>query len=580
MNNLKLKILPQEWIKAYNVLRILSNVSNYTSLKILSLTILVTSLEAVSLTLLMPLLELINNKELVISEDNNSLTNKIIAILNYISFPVSFTSLSILVAIIVFFRQCFSFGLSRKLAKIKADNNKVLRKKIFENTFLSSPNSIEALGTGSYVELMTNQTSIASSYLVYLIKYISVLLLFAFYISIAFFMSPIITIIAIFIAIFFLIFANIIINKIKMISKKNVKDLKYFAKYLSECFSSWKIIKLSNSYSYENNRNNIWVNQIAEQNFQVEFNLAKSNFIISILFMMLLILILNLGITISSIELSMLVMFSIMCLRLLPIILALVSIQTRITVSAESLYRLLKVFTDLKNNKEVDKGKISMSIKKGIFLENVSFKYPESSKYIFRNFSAVIPYRKFTSISGNSGAGKSTLLDLISRIYNKYDGKISLDNISIKNFKLADYRNNISLLPQVPFIYDDTVLSNIRYGNENLKQDEIIKVSKLANAHEFINKLSRGYNTILGERGSKLSGGQVQRIVLARILASKAKIIILDEPTSNLDYNSSNKIISALKKIKNTNEYTLIIVSHDKKIIELGDKIINISTLD
>ena len=257
MNNLKLKILPQEWIKAYNVSRILTNVSNYTSLKILSLTILVTSLEAVSLTLLMPLLELINNKELVISEDNNSLTNKMITVLNYISFPVSFTSLSILVAIIVFFRQCFSFGLSRKLAKIKADSNKVLRKKIFENTFLSSPNSIEALGTGSYVELMTNQTSIASSYLVYIIKYFSVLLLFAFYISIAFFMSPIITIIAISIAIFFLIFANIIINKIKMISKKNVKDLKYFAKYLSECFSSWKIIKLSNSYIYENNRNNI-----------------------------------------------------------------------------------------------------------------------------------------------------------------------------------------------------------------------------------------------------------------------------------------------------------------------------------
>ena len=113
-----------------------------------------------------------------------------------------------------------------------------------------------------------------------------------------------------------------------------------------------------------------------------------------------------------------------------------------------------------------------------------------------------------------------------------------------------------------------------------MTESDIIKTAKLANAHDFIIKLSKGYNTILGERGSKLSGGQVQRIVLARILASKAKVIILDEPTSSLDYTSSKKIINALKKIKKIGKYTLIIASHNEEIINLGDNIIQLHALD
>jgi len=191
-----------------------------------------------------------------------------------------------------------------------------------------------------------------------------------------------------------------------------------------------------------------------------------------------------------------------------------------------------------------------------------------------------IPFGKVTTICGKSGSGKSTLLDIISRIQGSYEGSISIDEISINDISLVNYRNNISLLSQSPFIFDDTVWSNISYGKDNISKEEIIRAAKLANANDFIVNLTDGYDTILGERGSKLSGGQIQRIVLARILVSKANIIILDEPTSALDEVSANKIIEALINIKNTNLYTLIISSHSKKIIKLGDKVIDIDILN
>ncbi|MBJ57402.1 MAG: hypothetical protein CMP24_04080 [Rickettsiales bacterium] len=580
MKEFRLKIFPKDWIKAYSVLKKLTNLSNYKFLLIITIMMLVTFLEAFSLTLVLPLLELIKDQKNLISNDNNFLTEGIVFFFNYIGFPVKFVYLSTLIAIVVFLRQYFNFSLNKMLANIRANSNKALRKNIFESTFLSAPNSIEGLGNGSYVELMTNQSNYASGFVVHLIRYLSILLLSLFYFFISCSISFVITLIAIVLAVFLMMFANIIISKIKNISKKNVINLKHFSKYLSECFSSWKVIKLSNSYNYENSRNENWISKIAEQEYQREYNSAKSVFFISIIVMIFLIISLNIGVNIGNIELGMLVMFSIMCLRLLPLMLVLVSIKTRITISSESLSRLFEVLNDLNLNKEIDLGKKRLSMQNGIKFENITFKYPDAKKYIFKNFNCFIRFGDVTTISGSSGSGKSTLLDLLSRMYNTYRGKITIDKITIKKIGLIDYRSNISLLPQNPFIYDDTVKSNISYGYKRLREDDIIKAAKLANAHDFIVKLSKGYNTILGERGSKISGGQVQRIVLARILASKAKVIILDEPTSSLDYISSKKIINALKKIKKIGKYTLIIASHNEEIINLGDNIIQLHALD
>ena len=132
------------------------------------------------------------------------------------------------------------------------------------------------------------------------------------------------------------------------------------------------------------------------------------------------------------------------------------------------------------------------------------------------------------------------------------------------------------MLPQSSIIFDDTVTANIKYGQNNISDSEIAIAAKLANADGFINKLPQKYDTVLGERGNSLSGGQIQRIALARLLISKGNILILDEPTSSLDNEAAKQILAALNNIKQTNKYTIIIISHSKDVIAIGDKTIKL----
>ncbi|CAL7961855.1 putative multidrug export ATP-binding/permease protein YgaD [Gammaproteobacteria bacterium] len=169
-------------------------------------------------------------------------------------------------------------------------------------------------------------------------------------------------------------------------------------------------------------------------------------------------------------------------------------------------------------------------IKDGIKFNNVTFCYPDSTRAL-ENISIKIPKGKVTAIVGPSGSGKTTLINLILRFYKVTDGKITIDDININELNLRSYRKMLGLVLQEPFMFDGTVKENISYGNSKAQQDEIERVAKVANCHEFIQKLKYGYDANIGERGVKLSGGQKQRIALARALLPNPQILILDEAT-------------------------------------------------
>ena len=378
------------------------------------------------------------------------------------------------------------------------------------------------------------------------------------------------------IGIIVIIFSYKIILRIKSIAELNMQELKGFSKYLSESFLSWKMIKIYNTYNYENERNLKWIKNINNQDFQSQKSFGFSKLFITISITVSLLVILNFAILYGHIETNSLLLFSIMCLRLIPIVLTIVSYQARISASLISVNRVIDEINALNKDKELDKGKNLFPISGDIVFNDLSFKYINNEKYVIKNFNAVIERHKVTTIIGPSGVGKTTIIEILTRILSSYEGSIKINNIDINDILLSDYRNYISLLPQASIIFDDTVSSNIKYGKSNVSDKEVEIAAKLSNAHEFINKLPNKYNTILGERGNSLSGGQIQRIALARILVSDAKILILDEPTSSLDLLAANKVLAALNNIKNNNKYTLIIVSHSKDVINIGDKIIKL----
>tara|TARA_B100000953_G_scaffold298366_1_gene295040 strand:- start:1701 stop:2357 length:657 start_codon:yes stop_codon:yes gene_type:complete len=178
---------------------------------------------------------------------------------------------------------------------------------------------------------------------------------------------------------------------------------------------------------------------------------------------------------------------------------------------------------------------------------------------------------KMTSIVGHSGAGKSTILNLIPRFYDSSSGDIIIDGTSIYKTKISSLRENISLVSQDTTLFDDTIKNNIAYANLNANDDEILQVAKLSYADEFINQLPQKYETLIGENGVRLSGGEKQRLSIARAMLKKSKIILLDEATSSLDAETESKIQKAIGML--TKDRTTLVIAHRLSTILNSDKI-------
>ena len=207
-----------------------------------------------------------------------------------------------------------------------------------------------------------------------------------------------------------------------------------------------------------------------------------------------------------------------------------------------------------------------------IQFKNVSFDYEESNINALKKINFSINPRSSLGIIGITGSGKSTALKLMTRTYDIKSGEILIDDIPIKKIDLKSLRMNTGFVPQDSFLFSDSIINNIKFGNENASETEIKAVSKIAGIHQEIIKFKNKYNTILGERGVNLSGGQKQRICIARALVKKPKILILDDCLSALDTETEEKIINSLGGyIKDT---TTIISSHRISSIQNLDKII------
>ncbi|KAG8201139.1 hypothetical protein JTE90_028804 [Oedothorax gibbosus] len=207
-----------------------------------------------------------------------------------------------------------------------------------------------------------------------------------------------------------------------------------------------------------------------------------------------------------------------------------------------------------------------------IEFHNVNFSYPtRKSVKVLRNFSLCIKEGQTVALCGPSGSGKSTIVNLLLRFYDPLKGNITLGDYDLKNLNLHWLRSKIGIVSQEPVLFGGTIAKNIEYGNDNVTFADIVAAAKMANAHEFINLLPQGYDTLVGERGAQLSGGQKQRIAIARALVRDPKILLLDEATSALDSESESIVQAALDKAQEGR--TTIVVAHRLSTIKSADVI-------
>ena len=241
---------------------------------------------------------------------------------------------------------------------------------------------------------------------------------------------------------------------------------------------------------------------------------------------------------------------------------------------ASNTAALERVFEILSMKAEIVDSKTSVEFTEfndNIEFENVTFSY-DGTKNVLNDINIKITKGEKVALVGNSGGGKTTIANLIPRFYDTNEGSIKIDGINVKNYKLKSLRRNIGIVPQETFLFSGTIKENIKYGNRKASDEEVIKAAKMANAHEFIEKLSDGYDTEIGERGILLSGGQKQRVAIARAILEDPKILILDEATSALDNESEKLVQDALETLME--EKTTLVIAHRLTTIVNSDRII------
>ena len=335
-------------------------------------------------------------------------------------------------------------------------------------------------------------------------------------------------------------------------------------RYLIDLFKNHKIIKIFQREKFENSRSEKFVNNLKEKNAKIAAVYIRSTPVMEILTgVMIAVLIFYSGKLIIGGELAINKFFSFLAAMMLAYqpVKTLAKVNIAINQGLAAAERIVPVI-DLKNEIHINEGNENISISKGdIIFKNIDFAYKSNKeKRVLNNISVEFKGGEMTALVGLSGSGKSTLLNLIPRIYAPSNGSIELDNQDISKINLNSLRKEISIVDQNTTLFDDTVFNNIIYAKPDAAAEEVYKAAESAMCNDFINNLDKGFDTLIGENGVKLSGGEKQRLSIARAFLKKSSIILLDEATSSLDSETEEKIQKALDQL--TQNKTTVVIAH------------------
>ena len=362
-----------------------------------------------------------------------------------------------------------------------------------------------------------------------------------------------------------------LINKKSTLVQESLSDL---STYSQESFSGISVLKSFNIQDIIFNR----FDKYAFNSFKNNLSLAKIQawFFPIILFLIGLsnLIVIYIGgkeFIDGNIEIGVIAEF-IIYVNMLTWPVTLVGWVTSIVKQAEASQKRINEFLDSSTSLQNGESKLGDSKNKDITFKNVYFKYDQTGIEIFKSFNLKIKSGKVLGIVGNVGSGKTTIVDLISRIYDPQNGDIFIGDKNIKSIEISKLRSLISYVPQNNFLFSETIKKNIEFGNPNSSIDDITNAAKLAEIDLEIEEFENGYNTILGERGVTLSGGQAQRISIARSFIKDSEIYLFDDCFSSLDSDTEDRILNNLKN--NFHNKTLIIISHRVSCVKHADNII------
>jgi len=436
---------------------------------------------------------------------------------------------------------------------------------------------IDSKHTGKIVSNLTNDTSV-------IVNLVSVVLLNLFkdtltlfgLIFVMFYQNWKLSLIAIIMIPFASYTAQKLGKRIGKVATAGMENAAFLSTHLIEIFKNHKLMKIFQKESYENSRIDEKLEKVKETSKKMAKIFVKVSPIMETLTgIMIALLIFYSGKLIIDGEIDINNFFSFLAAMMLAYqpVRSLATLNMGVQAGLSAARRILPIIDEkieIKNNENCK----DLVIKNGeINFDNVNFRYDLDNKNlnVLDKININISGGKMTALVGLSGSGKSTILNLIPRFYNVTAGDIKIDDQSINNLSINSLRKEISLVSQDTTLFDDTIKNNIAYANLNATEDEIIEAAKKSFASEFIEKSPQGYNTLIGENGLRLSGGEKQRISIARAMLKKSSIILLDEATSSLDADTEQKIQQALTLL--TKNKTTVVIAHRLSTILNSDQI-------
>ena len=346
-------------------------------------------------------------------------------------------------------------------------------------------------------------------------------------------------------------------------------------KYLIDLFKNHKVIKIFQRENYEYERSEKFVNNLKEKSIKINTIFIRSTPIMEVITgIMIAILIFYSGKLIMNGQLNINNFFSFLAAMMLAYqpVKSLATVNVAFGQGLSAGKRILPII-DQKNKISINEDGKLLDISNGsIKFQNINFSYKSNlNNIVLKNINIDIAGRKMTALVGHSGSGKSTILNLIPRIYDADSGEIFIDNQKVQNLNLQSLRKEISIVDQNTTLFDDTIFNNIKYAKPEASDEEIFTAAKISMCTDFIEKLENKFQTVIGENGVKLSGGEKQRLSIARALLKDSKIILLDEATSSLDSETEEKIQKAIEEL--TKNKTTVVIAHRLSTILNSEKI-------
>jgi ABC-type multidrug transport system fused ATPase/permease subunit len=467
-----------------------------------------------------------------------------------------------------YIRIIYSAAISQRLIQIQ-------RNRMFKGYIDADSTYHDSIPVGNLVSVITTEVNAAITgvmapmelivYFIMLISYLTLLFLLSWQMTLA---STIVILIA-------SLVPNVWIKKSAQTGRKLVSANTSMSEFLVGRLRSPRLVRLAGTEMAEKNE---FHNLTQVQRKHAVYNSilqARTEVIMEPVVIGLSLVFLYFSYTVLLLQVEVIGLYLVIVLRLMPVIKGVITQWQTVQRFLGSIEVIEIRSKAMKESIEKDSGINCLSqLKSSIFFDKVSYLYSLEQKYALKNVTIEFKANEMTALVGPSGSGKSTLIDLIPRLRLPTEGLIKINNKNIEKYKLKSLRQLISYTPQSPQIFNGTVKGHILYGKNDATDKEVQEAAYLSGSKEFINDLPKGFDTVLGEDAVRLSGGQRQRLDLARALVRKSTILILDEPTSNLDAESEEIFKNILDRIRRDTHTTVIIVAHNLSSISGADKIV------